>query len=168
MVNDAPIAGSNFYSANIPVGRQMQRNHKTPRHVLAFGGNGIRLGHLKDHVGLAQLPAVRELRRRRQVGRIAFGRSVRGPLLYQCPLLVRQPPLALKLAVAGFQLPGRHQALFGDNGNLLRPFRRVTVRQQGKRSHFVRPMTIGAVVEEDGRNVFAECRRVGARRNYPF
>ncbi len=114
--------------------------------------------HRDDRVRLAERPALDVLRRRRQVLRIALGRAVVRPALDDGLLLIAQSALVGELAVGLVGMPRRHDA--GDDlvADLLRVRPRAVVGEERHRRDLARPVTAGAVLVKDRRDVFREGR----------
>src|SRR5215813_3305576 len=111
MVHNSWIAWMKLHRLHVLIGKETQRDHEALKNVLAIRRDmeGERLG--EDRVRLARLPTGSELRRYRFPLRVAFGRSIPGPLAEHGDLLVRKAPLVLEMPVPCFCFPRRHRAI---------------------------------------------------------
>ncbi len=72
MVHDLRVARAQLYGL-YPAGlRHGYRQHEIAEHIDAFGGHRKRCVHGDHQVGLAELPALGEVRRRGPIGGVAF------------------------------------------------------------------------------------------------
>ena len=81
VVDDAVVARPELDAPDVLVLVQVERDRERAVDVAALGGHRVRFGHLDDEVGLAERPALRELRQRRQVLGVALGGACLDPLL---------------------------------------------------------------------------------------
>src|SRR5262249_33584571 len=125
-----------------------------------------------DHqIGLPELPALRHRGKRRTRGRITLGRAALNPLPNQLDLIVAQTALVIEVAVAWLGEPWRHRAAGNRLEYLasLRANRGVLEHAEGgaRKANWIRrtrrvidrPMTRGAVLIENRRDVVRERRR---------
>ncbi len=161
VMQDPGVVHAKLKGAHIAPPFDRDRCHKVTEHVRASGGQRVGFGHGHDQVGLAQLPPFRKLRRRRQVGRIAFGCALLHPLRQHRNLPVAEPALTGEAPIARFGQPGRHEAVLGDAHDLRCALAYILVGEQAKGPRFSRAMAASAVLEDKRRNVFRERERVG-------
>jgi hypothetical protein len=93
VVDDAGIAGKELPRPDVACDRAGNRQDEVPVHVIAGGPQRVDR-RLQDQVGLAELPASRPLRQRRQQRGISFHRALVAPRPQGGDLRVRQPPIA--------------------------------------------------------------------------
>ena len=164
VVDDAPVAGPKLDGGNRSILLQTARDDEAAVDILAVGREGEGLGHFEDEIGLAQLPAIGELRSRRQVFGIAFFGTGVGPTGDGLDLLGGQPPLVLEVAVTVHGFPRRHAPGRGDVLEEVGALGRVLVAHQGEGANLAGPMAAGAVLEQNRCHLLAERDRFGARR----
>ena len=153
------IARTHFVRRHPAIFREVGRDFEVLIGDRAGRGNRIVLAHLHDGVRLADRPSLRVARRRRQIFRIAFGRAVRDPLQHRRLVLRIETAIVQEFARRRIRMPRRHRLGRHARGNRLRPRIDVGVREQGHRSELAGPMTAGAVLIKDRRDVFRVRRR---------
>ncbi len=114
-----------------------------------LGGDFDLLGHLQDEVGRGDAPPFGEDGRRREVGRVAFGRAARDPVGDDLLLLDRQSGVVGKLAMLGRGVPGGHSTFVDDLGDHARPTAGLAVVRERKRRDLTRPVTRDATTLQD-------------------
>ena len=120
---------------------------------------------LEDEVGLAELPAAREGRRRRQVGGVAARRAGADPRDDGVDVLLRQAAVVAHLHAVCGSAPhgGISRATTLSLIDRAHGPRRL-VREERHRPDLARPMAAHAVLVEDRRDVLGERGRIGRRR----
>ena len=129
---------------------------------LALGGNGDLERHLDHEVRLAaERPALREFRRRRQVGGVAARRARIHPAGDGFDLLLGKAAIVPhRQAVLGIGAPRRHLTRHDLRFDRLRPRPCIVVRHQRHRGDFAGAMAAGALLGNDRRHVLRERWRV--------
>ena len=112
-------------------------------------------------VRFAQGPAFGKGRCRRQVGGVALGRAARGPACDRRDLFGGEGEVIAKHDVLRLGAPGRHVAVLDRPRHAARPGAGLPVGEQGHGRRLVRAVTLHTLLEQDGRHVAAEGRRVG-------
>ena len=164
-MHDAAILRTKFGAVQIHVVIQPGGKHEASILIRAIRRQRVFHRNGQHLIGLAGLPSVRELRRRRLRGGISFGSARFGPIFDQGNLRVRKTALAGEISESRLGLPGRHKTAADRPRNQRRSFRGVLVTKQGKWRNFTGAMAGGAVGVEDGRDVFIERGRgTGSRR----
>ena len=124
-----PVSRVKFNRPHPPRGIERQRHDEIAINVLPLGRQRVGLRHLRDHVGLAELPAFFPWSRDRCIRRF----SLRRPFLHPAPdelnLLIAQPPLIRELANAMFRKPRRHVAGLCYLGDLCRVFFHIVISE---------------------------------------
>src|SRR5436190_18943253 len=115
-------------------------------------------------VGLPDLPAVGVRRRRREIGRIAFGRA--GGYPFQDGLFVgtAQAPIVDELTIGRISVPGRPRARGHLRRDRSRPRPGVLIGDEHHRADFAGTVTARAVLVKDRGHVLAERWRGGRCR----
>jgi hypothetical protein len=170
-MHDSRIAGSKLGAADIRllgvVGQRVHRQHETPEPVGSVGRESVRCRHLQHLIGLPCLPAGREGRDRRFIGRISFLGACGRPLLYLSDLIVGETALMIEASITRFRLPWRHVTLLSHRGDQAGSLSRILIRQQGKRRYFARAVAGGAVLVQNRSNVSVK-RRSGRSRHCDY
>src|SRR5215472_14334203 len=156
VMDDALAAGAKLHGADIFCVLYFDREYEIAENILARRSHFVWLAHVKNKIGLAELPSIDKMRRRRQAGSIAFRRAIFGPLIECANLCVAEPSLTGEIPVAGLGRPGRHVAAFGDGRDLRGSLPRVFIAEQREWSSFAGPMTRRAVLKQNGSDVFGE------------
>ena len=119
VMNEALVAGANL--DGFQPARAIDRRAKDEIPVGVGAAGGQREGFLRfdDHVGLAELPALDELRLGGKIGGIAFGRALIDPGLNAGDLFDGEAEIVGKVQIAGFGKPRRHDAGLRDGGDLV-------------------------------------------------
>ena len=151
-VMHAGVSRPELEAANISQSFAGNRQHEVAEHVGAVRPQDV-LRKREHDVGLAELPARPDARRRRQIFRVALGRPVAHPLVDRANLGVGQPPLADEMAGAGFRFPGRHDPRARDERDLRGAAAGGVVRCQGEWRGTVRPMARRALAKQNRRDV---------------
>ncbi len=152
-------------------GANLDRPHKSPLNdfrgqhevVVNVGAVGLereRLGRLHDQVRRAELPAVCELGRGRDLGLGALGSALRDPIGNLADLLRGETVLIGEVAVAGLGQPGRHVMALGNGYNLAGVLLNVLKGEQRERAGLAGPVAGGAVLVNDRRDVVSEGERL--------
>ena len=153
MMHDARIARSKFERAHQAVCAQPRGDHEISVDVGTVGRN-LKLVRHRDHeIGLSQLPSGRELRARRQIGRIAARGSISHPGHNPLDLVGIETAFVEKSAESLPGPPGGHDPLFDHRRNLRRPVTHVFIRRQRKRRGLTLAVATQAVGKDDRRNV---------------
>ena len=97
----------------------LQRHHEISINIFSVRRQRISRRHLRHQIGLAQLPTLHPLRRRRAL-RLAFDTSLLHPVGKSLNLLIAQPPLVEKFSKSLLRQPRRHKAAASHLGNLPR------------------------------------------------
>ena len=131
VMNDAAVSRSEFDGRDVFVFRQAGRHDEAAVDIFTGRGNFEVGAGVEDQVGRAELPVVGELGRRRQVGRVSFGRVIFGPGDDRGDLLLGKRANVAELGadVRGC-FPGRHHAIIDDRGDIGRAFPRLVVGLQ--------------------------------------
>jgi hypothetical protein len=162
VVGDLAVAGTELDGADELASRDFDGQDEAAEDVGALGVEGERFGELEDNVGLAHGPAFGELGEGREVVGVTLGRAGGGPGFDELDLGVGEAAVGFELAVAGLGLPGGHGARVGDLRDLLGALADVLVGRERERRDLAGVVTAGAVVPDDGGDVFRE-RRSGFR-----
>ena len=165
VMHHAPVAGTKLHAAQVHVLGGIERQDEAAVFVGAVGRHLELVAQGEDFIGLAGRPAIRKNRRRGSVSGVAFGRPCLGPFANQRDLWFGKPPLIGEGAVAGLGLPGRHDALPGDDGEQAGFLGGIRVGQQGKWRDFAGAVTGRAVLIQNRRDVFVKCGRGGVGRD---
>ena len=113
-------------------------------------------GHLQHQVGRAELPVVGERRQLGELARIPLGRALLGPGPDGRDLAGLEVARPDEVAVALDGRPGRHQPCPGDQRQHARALARVGVGDQREGRRLPGTVALGAVLEEDRRDVARE------------
>ena len=101
-MDDAFVARSELDGPDEPRSVDGNRDHEIAEDVEAVRGKREGLRALDDEVRLAELPALRPFRRRRQSGGIAFDCALFDPQADRVDLFGREPTLPEELDIANF------------------------------------------------------------------
>ena len=167
VVDGGASAGPHFEGLEPPVFRQVRRDLEELVVERAARRDRVVLLHREDGVRLAHPPSVGELRRRRQILRIAFRRSTARPLEKNVLVSLGQTAIVHELGVRRIVgVPWRHRAVLHLRGDrpCVRP--RVLIRKERHRADLSGAVTVRAILVKDRRDVFVECRGgLGTRRH---
>src|SRR5262245_28257667 len=125
---------------------------------LAFGRNFEVDRHLDHHIRLAEGPARSIFRERRQVFVIAFRRAGLDPGDYGLALFLRKPAVVAEFERRSVRVgvPGRHRALNDRLADGFAPRADFGVGSERHRRYLALTVAVGALVEDDRRDVFGE------------
>ena len=117
----------------------------------AGGRHAVRdLLDINDQVGLGrQAPTFHILARLGEIGRVAFRRAGRHPLINQFLLGVGQTAIVAEMAMFGVGVPGRHPSLANHFGDRVGPAGHFAVLRQREGTDLARPMAFHAAVLQD-------------------
>ena len=132
------------------------QHESRPRIGIAVCQEHIRLRQFEYKIRFAELPPVRESRSGRKIGRRAFKGSIGNPLLDGLNLLIVEPALADELAEARLRQPGRHVVTESNCRDLPCMLAHIRIAEKTERSRAAGMMADGAIVEDDGRDIFIE------------
>src|SRR5262245_5215536 len=110
VMNDATIAGTRLGHLHILVFGEAGINLEEVVLIRPRGSESELFRHLQDQFRLADFPPLDNLRLRRQVTRIAFGRLGVNPGFDRLNLVVGQATVVRELPCAWIGMPGRHLA----------------------------------------------------------
>ena len=159
VVDDAAIPRGVVDRLEEGVLRQVGRQDEAAVDVRAPGGYGEGLVDLEDQVGRAELPALGELGRGRQVLGIAERGAAVGPGGEDGELGRRERLVVLELRPhAPGRLPRRHRPILGHRDDVLGPLPRLLVGLEGERPHLVASVAVLALRLEDRGHVLGEGR----------
>ena len=129
MVYQSLVARTNFNRPH--PARLVYRNgqDEIPILICTARRQHVCLFRLENQVGLAQLPALHELRFRRKIGGLAFQHALGHPLPNGGDLFVCQAPLVGKFQFLRLGQPGRHEARLRYGHDLMAAFLDVLVRE---------------------------------------
>jgi len=161
VMDDFAIAGAEFDGGDVFVFGGIDRDDEAAIDVAAFGGDGVGVLHFDDEIRLAELPAVLEDRRARQIGGGTFERALIRPLLERGDLGIGEMTRALEFAETGFGFPRRHEAVLRHAHDLLGALPHVVEVHQRKWCDFTFVVAGGAVLEDKGGDVLVESDRAG-------
>ena len=136
--------------------------HEAAVEIVAVGRNLEIQRHSRFQVGLAELPAVAEMRRCGRGGEIARRRAFSRPMRERGDLGAGQAAFVAKVRSA--RQPWRHGARGGDGSDQRRAFGRVPIGEQTEWRHAAGAVTGGAPAIEDRRHVVRERHSSGTRR----
>ena len=153
MVDSPAVVRTKLRCAHVYIVVEIHGDYEATELVRPFRGH-IELGRpAQNLVRLAQLPSFRKLRQCRFVRRIAFRRSIAGPLGDQRNLLVGKTPCIFEVAISWLCFPRRHHSRPGDRCNLAGALPGIQIGQQREGRHFAWPVAQGAVLVKNGRDV---------------
>ncbi len=161
VVDVGAITGAHLAGLHPAILREVRRHLEVLVGDLAGDRHLEFLRHLEHGVGRSDLPALRELRQRRQRGAIAFTCSAVRPADDRVDLAVAQAQVVAERAVRRVGVPRRHRTRADLLPDRASPGARIGVGEQRHRRDLARTMAARALVEHDRRDVAAEGRRAG-------
>ena len=120
------------------------------------GANPVGLLHADHEVRLAKLPTILEIGQLRQARGLPLLHAGLHPPGDQLDITVLQAPGITEISMAGNRMPGRHVAALGDPGNHASAFLYIAVIQQVKGRDLPGPVAARTIIENNGRDMFAE------------
>jgi hypothetical protein len=171
-VHDACVAGKEFDTPDVAHAVNGNRDDEDPKNIGPIRPQRIGLGQRDHEVGLAELPALGEHGRRRQIARVAFSGPRGHPPLDEIDLGTGERMLSDERTVLRVGAPGRHQTISRHVADLARVLPRRIVRQQAEGRDAARMVAAGAAIEHQGRDVPVEghdrcLERARGRRGEP-
>src|ERR1700730_19439664 len=116
---------------------------------IALAGLEEVTGHFEHEIWVAETPSGPGGGRLKTIRPSSFRRAARRPLSNQFDLVIAQPPLSHKFAVAGDRLPGRHEMSTCRVRDRHGSRAGIFVRQEVKGRAPARPMTTRASCKKD-------------------
>ena len=159
VVHVCPAAGANLDGLHPLVFGEVGGKRDPLVLHLAHRRHRERFLHGEDGIGCADAPPLGECRRGRQIAVVPPGRPGRRPLDDDVALGIAHPPIVREAPALRVRMPRRHGAVQHLVAHRARPRPGLVIRDQRHRCDLARTMTRGAVLVEDGRDVFRERRR---------
>jgi hypothetical protein len=158
MMHDRRIARTQFDLFDPALFREGDRRVEVLHRQFAFGRDFEIYRHLDHHVRLAEGPAWSVFRERRQVFVFAFRRAGVDPGDDGLALFLREPAVVAEFERRSVRVgvPGRHLAFNDRFADGLAPWADFGVGGERHRRDLARTVTVGALVEDDRRDVFGE------------
>ena len=153
MVDDGAVAGLNVHGGHIAVVSEVGRDDVAAVDIGAVGLQMVRAARLQHQIRLSEGPAVAEVRRRGQVGGVAFRRPGISPLGERCDIVIGQAARILEIAAVRVGLPGRHLPVRGPCLDVPAPGDGLRVARQRHRPDLPGPVTGLAASGQNRRDI---------------
>src|SRR6185295_646674 len=154
VMHNRKITGASLERLNVAVLFEVGRHGEMLIRDRAFGRNCELDWHLKNHIGLADLPAACELRCLRQILWITLLRAAIHPSDNRIDFFLRQSSIVFPTAVLRIGVPGRHLLRGHLLPNRFRPRPGLLVAHQRHWRDLAGPVTAHTVLVENWRDVF--------------
>src|SRR5215469_2551607 len=158
------VAGPHLHALDPFVFGKMQREDYVLIFHLPASRDWARPGHLEHCIGLADVPAIGPLPRRRRILRNAGWRACIRPFRNRPDLSARKRRVVREVTVLRIGEPGRHLARHCSLANRLGPGPRLGVSAKRHGRDLARPVALLAMVLENGQNIPIERRWSSGRR----